>query len=307
MAVLAEPGRGRRALRWAVTVLVLAGCAATFVRVDAREIARTLSRADPLGTALALALDLSQVALRALTWTILLRPVGAFGYGRCLRLVARSGLATVVLGARAGDAFRAHALVDRDAVPVAAAVGVTVVEKTLSIATLVAIVLVAALAARGLPTWASHAVGSLAVVGLAAAAALLAGRRLGARVRWLESLSTALPREGPGRLALAAASVTVDWLAGIGADLLLLHALGVRVPAVAAVLLQISVNVAASVPGAPMQLGAFELGAIWVLRSLGADGARALSYALALHALELATAVLAVAAAEIHGLAARRS
>ena len=286
---------------------MLAGCAATLTQIDAREVAGTLSRASPLPTALALALDLAQVGLRALTWMILLRPAGAPNYGRCLRLVAHSGLASAVVGARAGDALRAHALVDQESVPLGVALSVTVVEKTLSIATLVAIVLTAALATRGLPGWASRAVASLALVGVAAAAALLVGRRLGARVRWLESLPTALPREGPGRLALAAATVTLDWLAGIGADLLLLHALGVRVPAVAAVLLQISVNVAASVPGAPMQLGAFELGAIWVLRSLGADGARALSYALALHALELATAVLAVAAAALYARAARRA
>ncbi|MEZ4394495.1 MAG: lysylphosphatidylglycerol synthase transmembrane domain-containing protein [Polyangiales bacterium] len=290
----------RRALRVAVALAVTAASVVVLARVDRAAALRALSETHPLGLAAALALRVAQVAFRALTWTLLLRPADV-SYRLGFALIARTSLYSAVVGARAGDLLRAHALVDEADVPLGLALGVTVLEKALSVATLLAILGVTA-ALSPLPPWVRAASASLAAVGVAAVLALRVAGLVGGRFAVLRDASNALPRNDFSRMAASTCSVTADWLAGIGAHLTLLRACGVDVSAAAAVLMQLSINAATSVPSAPLHLGAFELSVVWVLQALGAPTPRALGYAFALHAVELAAPLLAAAVA----LVARR-
>jgi phosphatidylinositol alpha-mannosyltransferase len=306
----------RRAVLGVAGVGVLAGSYLAVQRMGLDRIGHSLLHATPPWVLVALALMCASMAVRAVSWTAILR--AAFPGSPRPRLIdALQGtmigvLMSATLPARLGEPARAMIVArrlgrPRDGLPVV--LGTIVSQAMLNI---LALVMLGVVMFQSVPVFHHHesaliAFAALPLVILAAvlgAPALLngGGRARSARVRsWARQARDATNslRAGlevfrdPKRGAIAVSAQLLAWGIQLLSCYVLLVAFGLDdragIGAAAAVLF--AVNVSAVLPATPSNLGVFQAACVFVLhKGYGVSPEDALGYGIILQAVEIATA-----------------
>jgi len=263
------------------------------------------------------------VAARWLRWWLLFAPGRRPPLGALGRAFLIGHLFNNLLPARPGELARAVALRREAGTPVVEALATTAAERVYDVLALVVLLVVSApFAPVG-----GDARTAAVVAGLIAAAALavvVVFGRDGARLERVLSRVPRLSAETAGRwsgsvvhgvvslrdrrVALPAVVLTAaSWLLLALSGWALLLAFHLRLGLVAGLLVVVAANLALLVPASPGGVGVFEAAAVSVLAGYSVDRSAALSYAVALHGLNLFPYVLVGAVALRRHLALVRS
>jgi uncharacterized protein (TIRG00374 family) len=268
--------------------------------VDLAETADVLSHADLRWIALAAVFSSSDLALRALRWQRLLRPIARVRYPPMLGYLLIGYLANNVLPARLGELVRSHYLGDREGISRASALGTVVVERVVDLVAVVGIASVAllVLSVRGV-------VASAVLVGAGVAGLFLVVLALGivahrlpgvdrirdAVERWPQVRELAGRLQGglavagrPRTLAEALAVSAVAWTVAILAWAAVGQSIGLQLSIGQAALIASGVALASAVPAGPSNLGTFELAAVEIGKAIGVPSDSAFALALIVHA-----------------------
>jgi uncharacterized protein (TIRG00374 family) len=268
--------------------------------VDLARTAEVLSHADLRWIGLAAVCLSTDLALRALRWQRLLRPIATVRYPPMLGYLLIGYLANNVLPARLGELVRSHYLGDREGISRASALGTVVVERVVDLVAVVAIASVAllVLSVRGIV--ASAVLVGAAVTGLflvVLALGIVAHRLPGAdRVRtaverWPQVRELASRLQGglavagkPRTLAEALAVSATAWTVAILAWAAVGQSIGLQLSIGEAALIASGVALASAVPAGPSNLGTFELAAVEIGKAIGVPADSAFALALIVHA-----------------------
>ena len=195
------------------------------------------------------------------------------------------------LGFGSADAVRSMRL-RRQASSFARDFGATMAERAAEIVAL-ALLLALATALGSTGRW-GYALASAGIAGYIAILAL--GRRLLPFVeRWprlATVLRATLETSTPGRAARLTLLALAGWMTEVIILMLSLAALGLPAQLGSAFLVLLSVNLAITVPGPPVNLGTFEAGVTAALMARGIGAAPALTFALAYHLLMTVPVIL---------------
>jgi uncharacterized protein (TIRG00374 family) len=268
--------------------------------VDLARTGDVLAQADLRWIGLAAAFLSTDLALRALRWQRLLRPIATVRYPRMLGYLLIGYLANNVLPARLGELVRSHYLGDREGISRASALGTVVVERIVDLVAVVAIASTALLVLSVRGVVASAVLVGAGVAGLflvALALGIVAHRLPGAdRVRvaverWPQvrklagSLQGGLAVAGrPRTLAEALAVSAFAWTVAILAWAAVGQSIGLHLSIGQAALIASGVALASAVPAGPSNLGTFELAAVEIGKAIGVPADSAFALALIVHA-----------------------
>ena len=283
---------GRTFVRGAGRVAALAGiallCVLFWRRLDLAQLGDALASASLPLVALAAAVNLAQVGVRALLLRVLLSPVRTIAVARLYWCNLALFAANNLLPARAGEWVRIELLRTREDVPRSTSLAVAVVEKVLDAIALLLLALPLPLLLPGLPRSVSVTTTLLGVGGVVALAATIALAIWGADAPgWRGQLArgAAVVRR-PRAFAAALGWAFVSHVVDAAAILLCLAALHIELPAASSLLVLVGVTLVLALPSAPAGIGSLEVGAVAALRLLGVDGERALAFALVYHAMQ---------------------
>lgn len=280
-----------------------------FRRVPLDQLWSAATSIPPQTLAIAFTLASITLFLRSLRWRILLAGRAPLNLWIAFRVNSAGQLGNVVLPARMGDFYRATNL-GRAGFNTPFTLATVLVERVLDAGFLVFLAALILTGMESAPAWLARGarlVALAATVGLAAAVIL---PRLESRIRGL--CEKVIPKSWRGRvmdllnefldglrgfqhlaragsfLALTAAIWSVD-TAGI---VIVARGLGIAMPPVTAALLISAVALASAVPAAPGNLGVYQLVAISILGVAGIGREPALSLALVMQAMTLATLIV---------------
>jgi uncharacterized protein (TIRG00374 family) len=268
--------------------------------VDLARTADVLAHADLRWIALGAVFSSTDLALRALRWQRLLRPIAIVRYLPMLGYLLIGYLANNVLPARLGELVRSHYLGDREGISRASALGTVVVERVVDLVAVVGIASVAllVLSVRGV-------VASAVLVGAGVAGLFLVVLALGivahrlpgvdrvrvAVERWPQVRELASRLQGglavagrPRTLAEALAVSAVAWTVAILAWAAVGQSIGLQLSIGQAALIASGVALASAVPAGPSNLGTFELAAVEIGKAIGVPPDSAFALALIVHA-----------------------
>jgi uncharacterized membrane protein YbhN (UPF0104 family) len=263
-------------------------------RLELRRLGTALASASLLWVALAAAVNLLQVGVRALFLRALLAPVRVVALLRLCRYNLALFAANNLLPARAGELVRIELLKTHEEVPRSTGLAVALVEKVLDAIALLLLALPLPLLLPGLPRSATVAVRLLGLGGVIALAVLWMLARHGERARgWLGRLARGAAAIGRGRaFVVALAWSLASHLVDIVAIAICFVALGLQLPLASSVWVLLGVTMVLALPTAPAGVGSLEVGAMAALRLLGVDEARALGFALVYHAMQVVPVTL---------------
>jgi uncharacterized protein (TIRG00374 family) len=268
--------------------------------VDLARTGEVLARADLRWIGLAAVFLSTDLALRALRWQRLLRPIAKVRYPPMLGYLLVGYLANNVLPARLGELVRSHYLGDREGISRASALGTVVVERVVDLVAVVAIASVALLilSVRGV-------VASAVLVGAGVAGLFLVVLALGivahrlpgvdrvraAVERWPQVRELASKLQGglavagrPRTLAEALAVSAAAWTVAILAWAAVGQSIGLQLSIGQAALIASGVALASAVPAGPSNLGTFEFAAVEIGKAIGVPADSAFALALIVHA-----------------------
>jgi uncharacterized protein (TIRG00374 family) len=268
--------------------------------VDLAKTAEVLARADLRWIGLAAVFLSTDLALRALRWQRLLRPIAKVRYPPMLGYLLVGYLANNVLPARLGELVRSHYLGDREGISRASALGTVVVERVVDLVAVVAIASVALLVLSVRGVVASAVLVGAGVAGLflvILALGIVAHRLPGAdRVRvaverWPQVRELASRLQGglavagkPRTLAEALAVSATAWTVAILAWAAVGQSIGLQLSIGQAALIASGVALASAVPAGPSNLGTFEFAAVEIGKAIGVPPDSAFALALIVHA-----------------------
>lgn len=275
-----------------------------FHAVDVGAALDVLAGASPAWVWLMVVTVFLDVAARGARWRALLAPIKSIRYPRVLGYTYIGYLANNVLPARLGELYRSHALGEGEGVSRPTVLGTVVVERVVDTVIVVglAAIAVVVLSVRGIMTSAvllGAAFVALLVVGLGLAMALHrlpgADRVAVFAYRWPRMVELARRlRTGlsvaarPGTLVAAIGFSALAWSASIVTFVAGGAAVGLDLSIAEGALLTSGVALATIVPSGPGYLGTFELTAVGIASSLGADPDDAFAMALLVHLMLLA-------------------
>jgi glycosyltransferase 2 family protein len=309
--------RARTGLLWAIAIAVTVVFGWLAIRgVDLGEVWRSLREAEPAWLAASLAVLAVAIFVRAIRWRALFLPETRPGVGPATAATLVGLAVNSVLPMRAGEAARVIAL-GRTGSSRVESFATIVLERTLDVFFLLLLVIVAA---PVLPevAWIGGAVALAAVLaaGLATAAVVFAvwkDRPVHALAGLLgrlpfvtpeqiehtgENLARGLAGLRHGRIALAGSAwTTCSWLLTALSFWLATLAFDLDLPLSSGVLVLGAIGLSLLLPAAPGGLGVFEAATVLALDAYGVSREEALSYAFALHALNLFPFLLAGAVA----------
>jgi len=273
--------------------------------VDVGRTADVLGRANPGWIVLGAVFLSMDLALRALRWQRLLRPIASVRYRSMLGYLLVGYLANNVLPARLGELVRSHYLGDREGISRASALGTVVVERIVDLVAVVGIASVSLLVLSVRGVVASAVLVGAAVAGLfllALALGIVAHRLPGADraraavERWPQVRELASRLQGglavagrPRTLAEALGVSAVAWTVAILAWAAVGQSIGVELSMAQAALLASGVALASAVPAGPSNLGTFELAAVQIGKAIGVPADSAFALGLIVHAAILVT------------------
>jgi uncharacterized membrane protein YbhN (UPF0104 family) len=279
---------GRAARVVALAALAVA-CILFVRRLDAAPLLAALASASLPLVALAAAVNLAQVGVRALFLRALLAPMQTVGLWRLCRYTLAMFAANNLLPARAGELVRIELLRSREQVPPSAAVAVAMVEKVLDAIAVLLLALPLPLLLPHLPRSVSLVIGLLGAGGPIALASAYAVARWGERANgWLGQFArgAAVVRQGRS-LSAALGWALLSHVVDAAMIALCLAALDLHLPLASSLLVLLAVTLVLALPSGPAGIGSLELGAVAALRLLGVDEARALAFALVYHAIQV--------------------
>jgi uncharacterized protein (TIRG00374 family) len=268
--------------------------------VDLARTGEVLARADLRWIGLAALFVSTDLAVRALRWQRLLRPIVIVRYTSMLGYLLVGYVANNVLPARLGELVRSHYLGDREGISRASALGTVVVERVVDLVAVVAIASAAllVLSVRGV-------VASAVLVGAGVAGLLLVTLALGivahrlpgadrvrvAVERWPQVRELAGRLQGglavagrPSTLAEALATSAAAWTVAILAWAAVGQSIGLELSIGQAALIASGVALASAVPAGPSNLGTFEFAAVEIGKAIGVPADSAFALALIVHA-----------------------
>jgi uncharacterized protein (TIRG00374 family) len=268
--------------------------------VDLARTGEVLARADLRWIGLAAVFLSTDLAVRALRWQRLLRPIAIVRYSSMLGYLLVGYVANNVLPARLGELVRSHYLGDREGISRASALGTVVVERVVDLVAVVAIASAAllVLSVRGV-------VASAVLVGAGVAGLLLVVLALGivahrlpgadrvraAVERWPQVRELAGRLQGglavagrPSTLAEALATSAAAWTVAILAWAAVGQSIGLELSIGQAALIASGVALASAVPAGPSNLGTFEFAAVEIGKAIGVPADSAFALALIVHA-----------------------
>jgi hypothetical protein len=268
--------------------------------VDLGRTVEILRSAAPAWLAVSVALQGTDVLLRAVRWARLIAPIRAVRVAPMLGYLLVGYLANNILPARLGELVRSHYLGDREGISRASALGTVVVERVVDTAVVVVIGALAILVLHVRGVVASAVLVGLAVSGLlvvALAAGIVAHRLPGAeRILALVERRPRLAELGrrlheglavarrPRTLVEAIGLSVVAWGTTLLAFAAAGQAIGLQLTIGQAALLASGVALATAIPSGPGYLGTFELAAVKIAEALGIATDRAFALALLVHA-----------------------
>jgi uncharacterized protein (TIRG00374 family) len=281
--------------------------------VDLAETADVLSHADLRWIALAALFSSSDLALRALRWQRLLRPIAHVRYPPMLGYLLIGYLANNVLPARLGELVRAFVLSKKEGVRKTTTIATIFIERIfdgLSLLFILGLLILAhkaGIISNTLPL-------NVILGGAAAGVVFLGAFGFVAALEYFPAfgqfLSTMIRRFAPEKLAGKLESVLGAFISGVGClrsfkHLLFVFAASLAVwgiegttycmvgrafhltqPLTAFFVTMVFVNLASIVPSAPGQVGTFQLFCVLGLGIFGVSEAQGLSYGLVLNILE---------------------
>ena len=274
-------------LRVAAVALVAAGVYFFARNIDGRVLKAALRGASPVLIALAAAMGFANLFFKALCWRVMLAPRHPVPLLRLYRYTIAAFAGSLLLPARAGEALRVWLLKRRDGVPVTSSTGVAISEKLVDGCAMILSVSPTLFLIHGLPVWVGRTIAVLvggAAVGLTVA--LVARRRarpdglIGKLTLGMTAFAT------PGTFALALCACLGAWMSDFTCVLLVLAAVGVKVPPAVGLLILLGVNVAILIPSTPGNVGSLEIGAVAALDLVGVPQAPAMAFAILYHAVQ---------------------
>jgi uncharacterized membrane protein YbhN (UPF0104 family) len=281
--------------------------AETLSRVDLGAVGAALGRVQPAALALAVVLVLGELAIRAVRWRVLLRPIQEIPFRTSLAYLSIGYFANSLLPARLGDVARAFLAGRAFGMPRVTVLGTILVERLADGASILAIVAFLGLiyptggvmASAALWLVAIAAIGSL---GLLATLIYVRGAG-GGRVR--ATLRPILGRLLHGTVALRSAGGTIWTLAltlvafGVAVAMfdVVASAAGIELSPAQAAFAMGGVALSTSVPAAPGSIGTYEFVGTAILVSFGVPRESAFVTVVLVHLLAtLPTALAGLAA-----------
>ena len=251
---------------------------------DLRSVARALAQANYLYVVPALVAYFLGVAVRAVRWRLLLRPLKPLPARRLFPVVVIGYMANDVLPARMGEFVRAYVLGRGEGVSKSASLATIFVERVLDGLTMLLFIAAVAMFVPldvGLGGVVRLAAGLL--VALLLLALIIAARPKLAAVadRFLSGLGVL---QSPRAMLSALGLSLLAWLCEATMYYVLSFGFALGLGFDALVLTTAVVNLGTMVPSSPGYVGTFEALAVFTLRRFAVAGDLALSYAVALHA-----------------------
>lgn len=285
-------------------LLVSAVAVAWLVRTyEWQSTLQAFAKADWRWLTLAPALLLPNFALRAVRWRTLFPPDLHPRLASVFTAMMAGYLFNSLLPAHAGELVRVHMIGRREQLPRSAALGTVVVERTLDLLVLLAL-LAFVLLNQPLPGWAAHAGKIVAALSFVALAGILALGLLGERMialglPWLRFLPVRVVQRldisgqafVSGVSAVLRASHLLRFLALTAAiwalELLLVQVLslafGLALDTTSLLFVLLAIALGTMVPASPGYLGTFEFFGVSALALLGITGSAALGFVVTLH------------------------
>ena len=293
----------RRLIAPALCLLILAVLAS---RLDLALMVRSFSQVAWGWAACAALVNLLNTGIEAVRWRAIVAPIKKrASVANTFAALLVGVVGNSLLPLKLGDAARVYELARREQLPVASVVSTVILDRIVDVGALLTVIVLTS-APLGLPVAVNNTArwGLAAVATVAAVALLLAWirrrRAAPAGVSRREGLTAQLDRFAEGFAALRRAGLLLpvgalavcSWVARGAIVWLTLRAFGLMLPAQAAVVVLIVINVGIAAVAAPANLGAFELSAMAGLGLLGVRSELALSYGVTLHAVELVPPLL---------------
>lgn len=277
------------------------GVAIVLRNVNWHDFWRAIAGSDTRWLALAAAVNLVVIGFAATRWVALLRPLAPMSrwWDAFNALVVGLAVSTVV-PARAGEVARMRWLHRRTGLSQVAILGSIGLDQLLNVTGLmVGLALLPWMG--GLPLWLRHSAQFAFLLFTAAVVTVILlrplashgpseaparsgpdGPRFVGRIR--EGLSALRNPRALGRSFVASLIV---WTLEVVVLRLALRAVGIVLPLSASLVVLAAVNLMLSIPVAPANLGALEIGAMLSLKSFGIAGEQALAFAVCYHALQI--------------------
>ncbi len=292
------PARERVSRVWLRVVLGL--CAGVgiavamvlYLGISQRELVRDLRHVLVWPLLVAAAGSLVLLALQALRWWIVMRPVLSLSYSQAYRALAVGYLFNVLLPARAGDLLRVQYLGNRTGVSRAKLLGTEIVDFCSDKWGWVAAFPIVCLLGAPPPAWLFRALALLSgSVLLAACVLALMGSRLGRTTaagtawgpEWLRNLRDGFAVQQWKRLAwLETLIAPLPWLWETGVIWVAVKAIGFSLTPMQAFAVLTAFNLAMVVPS-PANIGAFESGGTVALIQFQVPNAAALAFIFLYH------------------------
>jgi len=289
---------------WFGVLLSVAGLVLAARGVDFRALTAVLGKVQLIWLAAALGLVALAMVARAYRWRLLLFPLTKLRLARLFNLLNIGYLINSVLPLRLGDLVRAHLYADLERLELVRVLSTVVVERLVDTLTIVGLLLLA-VPYVGLPTDLGSAALSVGIVAAAAIVILTGIAASGSQTAtWFAHLGnrvTFLKRPGirdKVMSALAGLSALRSWNQMLGALLwslgawlctalefyVVMKAMRLQLPPVAALLAVCLSTLGMVVPASPGHLGVFEYLTVVALSLFGIGQEVALAFALLVHA-----------------------
>ncbi|MER5704891.1 lysylphosphatidylglycerol synthase transmembrane domain-containing protein [Micromonospora sp. NPDC002296] len=277
--------------------------------LDARAFSDTLARANVPLLVVAVLLNLVAQVVRAGSWVVMLGPRHQPPAGRLLRYEFAAQAASSISPARAGELLRLWML-KHEGVPVGITGALIVLKKTIGAACMGLLALATPFVVPGLPGWVTGF-----VVGVSALMLVLLGLLV---VTAYRARANRLPKmlhsmvDGmyflKDRLRFSSASclILVGETIDVAAAYAVMRALHIGLSVAAVVLVVFFIDFSNVLPGAPANLGTFEVGAVYCLSLLHVAPDAALGFALLFHAQQVLPQVVVGLPLQLHFLSVRR-
>jgi predicted dehydrogenase/uncharacterized membrane protein YbhN (UPF0104 family) len=300
--VAPDSRRRSRLLRAAAAAAVVAAAAWTFRDVAWAPLWGQLMAAHPGWIAAAAAVNLAVVALQALRWLALTRPLSrAATFGRAFEALVVGFAFSTILPARAGEFARVRSFSRHTGLSGASILATIVLDYLVNAAGLLLGLAILPFVIE-VPIWirpgAVAALALFTVGGMLVFALRPAGRDSAPPLPHLPvkgpAVFLSLVRQGlgathrPGALGMSLGASLVAWALEINVTALAMRAVGLHLPLSAAFLVLLAVNLALAVPFAPPgNLGTLEVGATLALVGFGVAKEQALAFGIVYHLLQV--------------------
>jgi uncharacterized membrane protein YbhN (UPF0104 family) len=253
-------------------------------RLDAHVLWAVVTRANPVLLVLAAALALTQLGCRAIAWKIILSPAAHLSYARTFRYVLAGAAASALAPGRAGEALRIWLLKRDNGIPMPTSAAVAVVERILDGVAMLIVLAPVPWLLPGLLAWVGHVLVTLLVLATTLLVAVTVLSWRSRPPRWFTSFHAGLGiARHPALLGMVMLTLGAAWLLDLTCVNVVTRAVGLSLAPATGLVVLLAVNAAVLVPVMPASLGAFELGALAALASLGVPGERGLAFALLYH------------------------